>query len=100
MLEASETGSRPPLQEWWTDTLPEGYAWCPEEFYDIFYSTDPAGFVNITVEGDTITGMTINQEALDAYLASLPEPEPIPEPVEAVTWSAMAEAITEGVNAI
>lgn len=99
-MEASETGSRPPLQTWNAETLPEGYAWCPDEFVDIFYSTDPAGFVNITVEGDTVTGMTINQEALDAYLASLPEPEPIPEPVEDVTWSALAEAITEGVNAI
>lgn len=99
-IEATKTGYRPPLQEWWDTIPPEGYAFCPDEFVDLFYSTDPAGFVNIIVRGDTVTGMTINQEALDAYIASLPEPEPTPEPVEDVTWEAMAAAITEGVNEV
>lgn len=76
LLNATESGSRPPLQDWEFPTLPEGYAWCPDEFVEVFYSTSPAGFVNITVEEDTVTEMTVNQEALDAYIASLPEPEP------------------------
>jgi hypothetical protein len=101
-IEANEIGSRPPLQEWHNATAPEGFALCPDEFFDVFYSTSPAGFVNITVEGDTVTEMTVNQEALDAYIASLPEPsdpEPV-EPVENVNYDDLAAAITEGVNEI
>ena len=82
-IEASPNGSRPPLQSWDRNVIPDGYALCPDEFAEIFYSTDPAGFVNITVNYETcrVTSMTVNQEALDAYAASLPEPEkPQPTP--------------------
>ena len=79
-VEPNPSGSRPGLQEWHSNNIPQGYAICPQEFYDIFYSTNPAGFVNITVRRNTVTEMTINQEALDTYVASLPEPEPEPEP--------------------
>ena len=75
-----ENGSRPPIQTWQHKTLPEGYAVCPDEFYLVFYSTTPAGFVNIELDDDVVTAMEVNQEALDAYIASLPEPEPAPEP--------------------
>ena len=78
--EAYSSGARPGLQEWDKPIIPEGYVFCPEKFYDIFYSTSPAGFVNIKVVCNTVTEMTVNQEALDAYIASLPEPEPEPEP--------------------
>ena len=83
-LEASPNGSRPPLQSWDRNNIvPDGYAVCPEEFAEIFYSTSPAGFVNITVdlETRTVTSMAVNQEALDSYVASIPEPEkPQPTP--------------------
>lgn len=79
-LIANDNGSRPALQTWSRTTPPKGYAICPEEFYEVFYSTTPAGFVNITVENDVVTSMEVNQEALDAYLASLPDPEPEVEP--------------------
>ena len=79
-IEANENGSRPPLLEWHDSIVPNGYALCPQEFYDIFYSTSPAGFVNIEIARGSVKSMTINQEALDAYIASLPEPEPEPEP--------------------
>lgn len=69
-----EDGSRPPLQTWDFLTVPEGYYLCPEELHDIFYSTSPAGFVNITVENNIVTSMSINQKALDTYVASLPKP--------------------------
>lgn len=84
-LEASSSGSRPPLQTWEHNLIPEGFAICPDEFYDIFYSTNPAGFVNITVENNVVTSMTINQEALDVYIAENPEPtEPEPTPQDDV----------------
>lgn len=98
-LDTYEDGSRPALQEWNKSYVPTGYALCSEEFYDIFYSTEVAcGFVNITVENDTVIFMEINQEALDAYIASLPEPE---EPVaELDMYDELAAAIREGVNEI
>lgn len=77
---AYEDGSRPPLQTWSHKTPPKGYAVCPDEFYPVFYSTTPAGFVTIAVEDDVVTSMEVNQEALDEYLASLPDPEPTTEP--------------------
>lgn len=74
-LEASSSGSRPPLQTWEHNFIPEGFAICPDEFYDIFYSTTPAGFVNIVVENNVVISMTINQETLDTYVAENPESE-------------------------
>ena len=68
--EADLLGGRPPMQTWSLPELPEGYAWCPDEFYGVFYSTTPAGFVNIEVTGDTVTAMTVNQAALDAHMAT------------------------------
>lgn len=75
-IEAMENGSRAPLQTWNGNVPPDGYAFCPDEFAEIFYSTTPAGFVNIQVEDNIVVSMEINQEALDAYIAALPEPEP------------------------
>lgn len=81
MRKPYDNGGRPPMQTWDYPTLPNGYAWCPDEFFGVFYSTSPAGFVNITVEGDTVTAMTVNQAALDAYIAANPpQPEADPEP--------------------
>ena len=77
---AHENGRRPSLQTWKKDIPPEGYVFCPEEFYQVFYGTDPVGFVNITIKNDIVTSMEVNQEALNAYVASLPEPEPAPIP--------------------
>ena len=84
-LNSDNIGSRPPLQKWKKSVAPLGFALCPDEFYDIFYSTEPAcGFVNITVEDNIVTSMEVNQEAYDAYIEyinSLPEPE---EPVDPI----------------
>lgn len=100
---ANPSGSRPALQDW-NGPAPEGYALCPDEFVAIFYSTSPAGFVNITVEDDIVASMEVNQEALDAYVASLPDPaEEVVEPtqldrIEAqVTYTAlMTDTLIEG----
>lgn len=80
-ISASENGGRPALQDWNGSTPPAGYVFCPDELAETFYSTTPAGFVNITVEGDTVTDMIVNQEALDAYIAELPE-DAEPEPTQ------------------
>lgn len=86
-LNSDSNGSRPPIQTWSGVNPPEGYALCPDEFYDIFYSTEKAcGFVNITVDNNIVTSMEVNQEAYDAYieyLNSLPDPvEPVDPVVE------------------
>ena len=71
----------------------EGYAWITDEQKNIFYSTTPAGFVNITVEEQEgikyVSSIEVNQEALDAYKATLPDP----------TDSVKAEKIAEIKNA-
>ena len=72
-INVNADGSRPALQTWGGKTLPDGYAICPDDFYSVFYSTSPSGFVNVTVEGDTVTAMEVNNEALEAYIASLAE---------------------------
>ena len=77
-IEANPSGSRPPLQSWNSATLPDGYAFVTDEQKDIFYSTAPAGFVNITVEEQEgvkyVASIEVNQEALDAFKATLPDP--------------------------
>ena len=72
-------GARPPLQDWGYPELPNGFAWCPDEFVSIFYSTSPAGFVNIEIDNDIVVYMSVNEEALAEYVAGLPKPT---EPTE------------------
>ena len=82
-INANENGGRPPLQRW-HGAPPAGYALVPDTldtsaFYDFM------GFVTLELDGSTVTAMTGNQEALDAYKASLPEPvEPQPTTEERV----------------
>ena len=77
-IKANPSGSRPPLQSWNSANLPDGYAFLTDEQKDIFYSTTPAGFVNITVEEQEgikyVASIEVNQEALDAFKATLPDP--------------------------
>lgn len=79
-IEANPSGSRPPLQDWNDITPPEGYAFCPDEFIGVFYSTTPAGFVNITIDDGVVTAIEVNQDALDAYLAE----NPLADPTESI----------------
>lgn len=99
-----ETGAPyPPLLDWSKPTPPDGWAMFPESFVPVFYPADKraAGFVDIIVEGSTVTACTWNEEAYQAYIASLPEPEPeTPADSEPVTWATMAAAIRDGVNEV
>lgn len=77
-IQANPSGSRPPLQSWNSANLPDGYAFLTDEQKDIFYSTTPAGFVNITIEEQEgikyVSHIEVNQEALVAFKATLPDP--------------------------
>ena len=77
-IEANANGSRPPMQSWSGATPPEGFALATDAQKDVFYSTTPAGFVNITVKEENGTRIVdtieVNQEALDAFKATLPDP--------------------------
>ena len=77
-IEANANGSRPPMQSWNNDTAPEGFALVTDAQKDVFYSTAPAGFVNITVKEENgakvVDTIEVNQEALDAFKATLPDP--------------------------
>lgn len=65
----NENGSRPALQDWSSPALPNGYAWCPDEFVSVFYSTSPAGFVNISTDGEFVVDMSVNETALNEYIS-------------------------------
>lgn len=103
-LAPQEDGGRPALQTWDEITPPEGYALCPEEYHDVFYSTNPAGFVNIEVEDGVVTAMEVNQEAYDAYVAANPaEPETDPKPTteeRIATLEAENKLLTQQVEAL
>ena len=77
-IEANPNGSRPPMQSWNGATPPEGFALVTDTQKDVFYSTTPAGFVNITVKEENgvkvVDTIEVNQEALDAFKATLPDP--------------------------
>lgn len=75
----NEDGGRSNMQTCNGATLPDGYYWCDEQYVDTYCQAK--GFVNIEVDGDTVTSMAVNQEALDKWNAEHPDPEPVePEP--------------------
>lgn len=66
-ITSNDNGSRPPLQDWGHPELPSGFAWCPDEFVSIFYSTTPSGVVNIEIEDNKVIAMTVNEDALEHF---------------------------------
>lgn len=74
----NESGSYPALQSWSSSNCPETHYFFPEEFYPVFYNADKqcAGFVNITVDAEirTVIACEWNEEAYQAYIATLPPP--------------------------
>jgi hypothetical protein len=99
-LETNKWGARPSLQEWQSVYAPEGHALCPDRFYDTFYSTKPAGFVDIVVRNGIVKEMSVNTKALNEYIeyvGSLPKSE---EPIDPVVnlqnqISSLEEALME-----
>lgn len=80
-LEPSTNGSRPPIQSWDGYGTPKGYIEVPEGV-DTSAMQTHMGFVDLTIKDGTLTAITGNEEAYQAYLDSLP-PETEPEPTEA-----------------
>ena len=76
---ANEDGGRSNMQTWSGVTPPDGYLWCDEKYVDVYCQAK--GFVNLEVDGDTVTNMTVNQAALDKWNEEHPEPVK-PEPQE------------------
>lgn len=99
--EPLKNGGYSVIQTWPGDVPPESYVIVPDTLdTSVFYEF--LGFVDLTIEGNTVTAMTGNQEALDAYKASLPEPvEPPPTQLDRVeaqaTYTAMmTDTLMEG----
>lgn len=74
----NDNGSYPAVQSWRLKNPPVGYYFFPEKFMDVFYDQTKkvAGFVSI--EADeltlTVTSCIWNEEAYQAYLATIPDP--------------------------
>lgn len=57
---------------------------------------DTRGFCTLTVEGNTVTAVTVDQEALDAYNAEHPEVEPEkPVTVEELLAALLGEEVNK-----
>ena len=69
-IAAAADGSRPPMQSWSRQVLPEGYAWVPEALDDGRFEA-ANGFVTAAVDGEnTVTAMEENAAAREAWLAA------------------------------
>lgn len=74
-IQSRENGGRAPIQTWGGSVAPDGYALIQDDF-DISVFMASRGFVNIEVKDGYCVGMEVNQDALDAYLAEYPDPDP------------------------
>ena len=74
----NENGGYPAIQSWRLKNPPVGCYFFPEEFMNVFYNPSKvvAGFVTIEVDELTltVTSCTWNEEAYQAYLATIPDP--------------------------
>lgn len=91
------------IQSWdekWV--IPENCAVWPDELDTTEYYAYN-GFVILNIEEvdgiNTVISYTPDVEAWEEWKKNNPD-EPEPEPVEDVTWDALAAAITEGVNEV
>ena len=75
-MTANPSGAYPSPQDWLDEEIPEGFAVIPLEI-DLRGFYDARGFVIPSFVGQSLTGYTVNQEALDAWIASHPAPDPL-----------------------
>lgn len=75
-MDPNPSGAYPSPQDWPDgESIPEGFAVLPEGL-DMggFYTAK--GFVTLTVQDQAVTSYAVNQEALDAWSAEHPDPDP------------------------
>lgn len=98
----AENGGYPPIQDWPGLVAPAThYKWPDTLEMETFYQYN--GFVTLTVTRGIVQSYEPNVEAWEAWKESLPPdpgPDPEPEPDDYVTYSELAAAIREGVNAV
>lgn len=99
-IEPRDNGGRPALQSRPVGKpAPDGYVLVKaeeaEEYINTFVSS--RGFVNIEYADGYLTKMTTNQEALDAYLAENPDPDPV-EVAKAEKIAELANNCQEAIN--
>ena len=71
----NESGAYPPIQEVSFSTLPEGCVLVPEDLdTSLFYQK--AGFVVLTIQDNTVTGMAANEAAYARWQAEHPPVDP------------------------
>lgn len=75
-MTANPSGAYPSPQDWFDEDIPDGFAAIPPEI-DLQGFFDAQGFVIPTFVAKSLTGYTVNQEALDAWIASHPAPDPL-----------------------
>ena len=106
-MTANPSGAWPPIQEGAFDAIPEGHALVPDSLdLAAFYAA--VGFVVPTFSevGETdempahmaMTGYTVAQEALDAWIASHPEPDPL-ETAKSAKLSGLSAACNSAIVA-
>lgn len=101
--EAGSAGCYNAIQSWNSNNLPNGYVWFPENFMNVFYMPGKkcAGYVTPTFNeaGDTLVDLKWNDEAYNAYVASLPKwyISAVPHKIEEMS-KACQDTITNGVD--
>ena len=99
-IEPRDNGGRPALQSRPVGKpAPDGYVLVKAEEAQDYINTFVAsrGFVNIEYADGYLTKMTTNQEALNAYLAENPDPDPVEEAYKAKT-SELAKDCEAAIN--
>lgn len=95
-------GAFPPIQSWQGATPPEGFDQWPDELERETFQ-QYSGFVVTTVARGVVKSYEPNLEAYEQWRAQQAgtdqEPEENPEG-EVPSWSAMAEAVRQGVNGV
>ena len=75
-MTANPSGAYPSPQDWFDEDIPDGFAAIPPEI-DLRGFFDAQGFVIPTFVAKSLTGYTVNQEALDAWNSAHPTPDPL-----------------------
>lgn len=75
-MTANPSGAYPSPQDWFDEDIPDGFAAIPPEI-DLRGFFDAQGFVIPTFVAKSLTGYTVNQEALDAWNSAHPTPAPL-----------------------